>query len=116
MSFGLSSCRTVLHSIKLRQGLNPSRLVGQNSTVTPTEHKVLLGGQTVYIGREIALALGWRPDQERSASISLTLNGWNPSYFTIAPTGSDSDLLSRRTVESSQNPHVKGILDYLKDR
>ena len=67
--------------------------------------------------------------------VPLTLSGWAPNYFAIARTGTDSgmsehqntfrrsllnaataDHLARATVESSRNPRVRQMLEYLKDR
>ncbi|KAF8590846.1 hypothetical protein K439DRAFT_1299745, partial [Ramaria rubella] len=81
----------------------------------PTEHKVLLDGQTLYITKELAQALGWKADQGLDG-FKLTLHGWEPSFFTVTPSGTDSEWLSRGTLESSQNPNVEKVLDYLKDR
>ncbi|KAL6301118.1 hypothetical protein BKA93DRAFT_739271 [Sparassis latifolia] len=85
------------------------------STIPPKEFKVLLDNQTLYVDQELAEALGWKANGGPEG-LSLTLNGWAPHYFTIAPTGTDSDLLSRATVESSRNPNVQAVLAYLKER
>ncbi|OBZ65855.1 hypothetical protein A0H81_14099 [Grifola frondosa] len=81
----------------------------------PAQFTVVLDNETLYIDQQLAEALGWKPNQKLDG-LPLTLSGWAPSYFAIARTGSDSDLLARGTVESSRNPNVHEVLDYLKDR
>ncbi|TDL27176.1 hypothetical protein BD410DRAFT_783364 [Rickenella mellea] len=83
---------------------------------SPSKHTVVLDNQTLYIDRDIAKALGWDPQRGSNAGIALSLSGWDPTYFTITPKGSDSDRLARSVVESGHNPNVKQVLDYLKDR
>lgn len=80
---------------------------------SPKEFRVLLDNETLYVDKDLAMALGWKPD---GPGASLTLNGVGQSYFTITPTGSDSDRLSSSTVESMQNSNVQKILAYMKDR
>ncbi|KAI0668856.1 hypothetical protein C8Q78DRAFT_1043332 [Trametes maxima] len=98
----------------------PRRIVGARSqsvlstTTTAREFKVVLDNGTVYVDQALAEALGWTPQQAQG--VSLTLSGWQPHYFAITRTGTDSDLLARGTVESSRNPKVQQMLDYLKDR
>ncbi|KAA1477994.1 hypothetical protein DENSPDRAFT_787462, partial [Dentipellis sp. KUC8613] len=60
-------------------------------------------------------SLGWKSDTGNSG-VPLTLHGWAPHYFAIAPSGSDGDMLARATVESSRDPNVQETLKYLKDR
>ncbi|KAL4261968.1 hypothetical protein AB1N83_007124 [Pleurotus pulmonarius] len=90
------------------------------TTSTParstTEHKVVLDNKTLYIGQDLAEALGWKPEKGSDAGVQLSLTGWSPCYFTITPTGTDSDLLARAVVESSRNPNVQQVLDALKDQ
>ncbi|KAI0317895.1 hypothetical protein OF83DRAFT_1057801 [Amylostereum chailletii] len=81
----------------------------------PRQFKVLLDNDTLYIDQSLAEALGWTPGTS-AKGVPLTLSGWAPNYFAIAQSGSDSDLLARGTVESSTNPRVHQVLDYLKDR
>ncbi|TFY79461.1 hypothetical protein EWM64_g4547 [Hericium alpestre] len=78
------------------------------------EFKVVLDGDTLYVDQALAEALGWNPGQMNG--VSLTLSGREPHYFAVARSGTDSDLLARATVESSVNPRVQMMLDYLKDR
>ncbi|KAJ7476932.1 hypothetical protein B0H11DRAFT_1809823, partial [Mycena galericulata] len=63
----------------------------------------------------MAEALGWKPNQGLDG-VQLTLHGWEPSYFAISPTGSDSELLAKGTVEGSRDENVKTVLSYLKAR
>ncbi|KAH0579136.1 hypothetical protein H2248_003289 [Termitomyces sp. 'cryptogamus'] len=83
---------------------------------SPSTHKVVLDNRTLYIDRTLAEALGWKPEKGHDAGIQLSLSGWGPTYFTITPVGTDSDRLARAVVESSNNPNVKQVLEYLKDR
>ncbi|CDO77680.1 hypothetical protein BN946_scf184969.g31 [Trametes cinnabarina] len=99
--------------------ITPRRIVGirSQSILSPNsnarEFKVVLDNGTVYVNQALAEALGWTPTQ--TEGVSLTLSGWEPHYFAIACTGTDSDLLARGTVESSCNPNVQKMLEYLKD-
>lgn len=65
--------------------------IRRNSTnaFAPTEHKVVLDNGTLYLGRELAKALGWKPELGKQG-VNLTLRGWEPTYFTVTVTGSDS--------------------------
>ena len=108
-----------------------------SSSVKPVEYKVALDNQTLYIGKELAKALGW--DGGLGAGrIELSLHGLDPTFFTITPTGSESgvyhiasqvgkqsadlvkpmysETLARNTVESGLNKNVVKTLEYLKDR
>ncbi|KAJ3544116.1 hypothetical protein NM688_g5776 [Phlebia brevispora] len=85
-----------------------------SSSSLPREFKVVLDNETLYVDEALAKALGWTP--EKTNGVPLTLSGWAPHYFAIAPTGSDSDFLARATVESSRNPKVQQLLEYLKER
>ncbi|RDX49905.1 hypothetical protein OH76DRAFT_1381557 [Lentinus brumalis] len=80
----------------------------------PKEFKVVLDNDTLYIDQGLAEALGW--DRVKQDSVPLTLHGWGPTYFAIARTGSDSELLARRTVESGSDSNVQQVLEYLRDR
>lgn len=62
---------------------------GQNISPASSEHKVLCDGQTLYIGQDLAEALGWQPEQGVSG-LKLSLHGWAPHYFTITPQGTDN--------------------------
>jgi len=83
----------------------------------PRRFEVVLDNETLYIPKELASALGWNPDAGNGTTgVSLSLHGWEPAFFAIAPTGSDSELLARNTVQSGRDPKVIHVLDYLKDR
>jgi len=100
------------------------------STTLQSEHRVILDNQTLYVDQSLAEALGWKPEEGSDAGIESSLSGWGPTYFTIAPTGSENGesqcidisivlillCLARAVVESSHNPNVKRVLDYLKER
>ncbi|CAA7269497.1 unnamed protein product [Cyclocybe aegerita] len=77
------------------------------------EVTVTLDGQTLYIGQEVAEALGWKPGTS-TEGVSLRLSGWRPHYFAITERATDADHLARGTIESSRNPRVQGVLEYLK--
>ncbi|KAF8894318.1 hypothetical protein CPB84DRAFT_1782777 [Gymnopilus junonius] len=79
----------------------------------PKEYKVLLDHQTLYISQELAEALGWQRTRS-TEPVELTLSGWEPAYFVITPTGTDSERLARSTVESSQNENVREFLKRLQ--
>ncbi|TFY54714.1 hypothetical protein EVG20_g9595 [Dentipellis fragilis] len=89
------------------------------STLSPStsarEFKVVLDNDTLYVDQPLAEALSWNAEIGTSG-MPLTLSGWAPHYFAIAPSGSDSDALARATVESSRDPNVRETLKYLKDR
>ncbi|KAF8966505.1 hypothetical protein BDZ97DRAFT_1657605 [Flammula alnicola] len=86
----------------------------KHRSTSAREFKVILDNDTLYIEQPLAEALGWKPDVS-SQGIPLTLSGWQPHYFAITRTGTDADLLARETVESSRDPRVQEILQYLKD-
>ncbi|CDO75391.1 hypothetical protein BN946_scf185012.g8 [Trametes cinnabarina] len=75
--------------------ITPRRIVGTRSqsilspNSTAREFKVVLDNGTVYVDQALAEALGWSPTQ--TEGVSLTLSGWEPHYFAIARTGTDSD-------------------------
>lgn len=73
----------------------------------------MMEGGALYIGKELAEALGWTPSTPTDG-VSLRLSGWSPHYFAITQKGTDADLLAHGTIESSRNPNVQGILDRLK--
>lgn len=65
-------------------------MVTSTTLQSPSKHSVILDNQTLYVDQSLAEALGWKPDQGSDAGIELSLSGWGPTYFTIAPTGSES--------------------------
>jgi hypothetical protein len=68
-----------------------ARFMATNTALqSPSEHRVILDNQTLYVDQSLAEALGWKPEQGSDAGIELSLSGWGPTYFTIAPTGSQS--------------------------
>jgi hypothetical protein len=68
-----------------------ARFMATSTTLqSPSEHRVILDDQTLYVDQSLAEALGWKPEQRSDAGIELSLSGWGPTYFTIAPTGSES--------------------------
>ncbi len=62
----------------------------------PRKFEVVLDNETLYIPKELASALGWKPDAgtQPGTGISLSLHGWEPAFFAIAPTGSDSGRIT----------------------
>lgn len=129
--------RPFLRRQLIRQcGSNVKRRFQSNKSTSihpsPTEHKVVHDGRTLYIEQDLAEALGWTPEQGPEG-LRLTLHGWAPSYFSVTPQGSDSgestyvssvyvefiicpERLASGTIESSRNLRVHAVLDYLKDR
>ncbi|KLO14828.1 hypothetical protein SCHPADRAFT_825691 [Schizopora paradoxa] len=89
----------------------PSGSFVQSST-QPRNFDVVLDNETLYITKELAIALGWHPGSQVEG-VPLSLHGWVPTYFTITRKGTDSEWLSRGTVESSVNPNVLQILKKL---
>ena len=75
-----------LHSLPYK------RLMAQHSTFA-REFKVTLDGQTLYVEKELAQALGWAPGISTDG-VSLRLSGWDPHYFAITQTGTDAGMLS----------------------
>jgi len=92
-------------------------------------------GQTLYIEKPLAEALGWNPETGTDRCI-IAPQRLEPRFFAITPTDTDlvcvsclfdiqllkdvhsnvrvEDLLARATVESSRNPRVQQVLSYLK--
>ena len=72
----------------------PRRITGirSHSVLSPSsnarEFKVVLDNGTLYVDQALAEALGWTPTQ--TEGVPLTLSGWEPHYFAIARTGTDS--------------------------
>lgn len=79
-----------------RQGMIATRRMSSSTTPStrtpeipaPTEHRVVLDNQTLYISQELAEGLGWKPSQSLDG-VKLSLHGWDPTFFTITPTGTD---------------------------
>ena len=102
------------------------------SLLEPQKFTCTVDHQTLYVPQAVAEALGWKEGQD-TQGIKLTLHGWGPNYFAIAPTGSDSgaefyrcpahtlnsdatERLAGGTIESSRNPNVQKVLNDLKDK
>lgn len=64
-----------------------SRLISSSAR----EYKVILDNNTLYVDQSLAEALGWKPGLPPSG-VNLTLSGWEPHYFAIAQTGTDSGM------------------------
>lgn len=64
------------------------------SSVSPrtsphTRHfQVVLDGETLYVEKPLAEALGWSEDSGHS--IPLRLSGWDPTFFAITQVGTDA--------------------------
>ena len=87
----------------------------------------------LHIEQDLAKALARTPEYTTDG-VSLRLSGGGPNYFAITQKGTDasqffckndvrarvpqrktlSDLLACSTMESSRNPVVQGVLEYLK--
>lgn len=52
------------------------------------EFKVVLDGQTLYVEKPLAEALGWHPGTG-TEGVPLRLSGWEPKFFAITPKGTD---------------------------
>ena len=65
----------------------------QSTSNPPKQYTVTLDNETLYINEDVARALGWTPETGH-AGVKLTLHGWEPRFFAITPTGSDSGQLS----------------------
>lgn len=61
-----------------------------------TKHKVLLDGQTLYINKDLAEAIGWKPYIALDG-LKLLLHGWEPSFFTITVSGDNDESPLRCT-------------------
>ena len=64
------------------------RSLSSSATSQVREFKVVLDGQTLYIEKPLAEALGWNPGTS-TEGVSLRLSGWDPKFFAITPTGTD---------------------------
>ena len=99
------------------------------------EFKVVLdeSSRTVYVEQPLAEALGWSTETPAENGVPLTLRGWEPNYFIITRSGSEAgqdtpflyeystthvphaDELARSTINSSRDPQMREVLDYLKE-
>src|ERR1700753_2712404 len=64
------------------------RGLSSSTTSKVRQFKVVLDGQTLYIEKPLAEALGWNP-ATGADGVSLRLSGWDPKFFAITPTGTD---------------------------
>ena len=55
----------------------------------------MLDGQTLYIEKPLAEALGWNSGTG-TEGISLRLSGWEPEFFTITPLDTDAGMYFAR--------------------
>lgn len=112
-----------------------SRDARLNPTFLPEakHHNCALDNETLYVPESVAKALRWKPGQDLKG-LQLTLHGWEPGYFAISRTGSESgeiilgfdfvqqlmtgsiERLAKSTIESSRNPLMLEALKNLKDR
>jgi hypothetical protein len=65
------------------------RTLSSSATSQVRQFKVVLDGQTLYVEKPLAEALGWNPGTG-TEGISLRLSGWEPRFFAITPTGTDA--------------------------
>ena len=126
------------------QRMSFSQILRSNPCIAPTcsisesrrEFKVVLdeSSRTVYVEQPLAEALGWSTETPAENSVPLTLRGWEPNYFVITRSGSEAgqdtpslyeysttnvphaDELARSTIDSSRDPQMREVLDYLKER
>lgn len=111
---------TRLFSQLPRHGMIATRRMSSSTTPStctpeipaPTEHRVVLDNQTLYISQELAEGLGWKPNQSLDG-VKLSLHGWEPTFFTITPTGTDFGIqfhiLLRCKTYSLQNHFPRGL-------
>jgi len=69
----------------------PGRALSLLTTSQVRQFKVVLDGQTLYIEKPLAEALGWKPGTS-AEGVSLPLSGWEPKFFAITPTDSDAGM------------------------
>ena len=125
------------------QRMSFSQIPRSNPCIAPTrsisesrrEFKVVLdeSSRTVYVEQPLAEALGWSTETPAENGVPLTLRGWEPNYFVITRSGSEAgqdtplyeysttnvahaDELARSTIDSSRDPQMREVLDYLKER
>jgi len=65
--------------------------LSSSATSHVRQFKVVLDGQTLYIERPLAEALGWKPGTS-AKGISLRLSGQEPKFFAITPTDTDAGV------------------------
>lgn len=65
------------------------RQISSGSSNKTRQFKVLLDGQTLYVGQELAEAMGWS-EKMGAEGVKLSLHGLSPTFFAVTPSGSDS--------------------------
>jgi hypothetical protein len=67
------------------------RRLSSTATSQVRQFKVVLDGQTLYMEKPLAEALGWNPETG-TEGVSLRLSGWEPNFFSITPTDTDAGM------------------------
>lgn len=65
------------------------RTLSSSTTSQVRQFKVVLDGQTLYMEKPLAEALGWNTGTG-TEGVSLRLSGWAPRFFAITPTDTDA--------------------------
>ena len=74
--------------LRLRHVSAYRRSLASSAIPRVRQFKVVLDGQTLYIEKPLAQALGWDPGKS-TEGVSLRLSGWEPKFFAITPTDTD---------------------------
>ena len=64
------------------------RALSSSAVSRVRQFTVVLDGQTLYVEKPLAEALGWTPGKN-TEGVSLRLSGWEPKFFAITPTDTD---------------------------
>lgn len=70
-------------------GAHVSRRGSYQRSFSSRQFTVTLDGETLYIDKELAEALGWR-EGGPTEGVPLRLSGWSPHYFAITQKGTDA--------------------------
>lgn len=93
MSPSLLRCAPLRIRVPRRAVLSTNQALGahiRHQHLSPPKHfKVTLDGDTLYVDKELAEALGWREDTP-TEGVPLRLSGWSPHYFAITQKGTDA--------------------------
>ena len=81
----------------------PGRALSSSTTSQVRQFKVVLDGQTVYIEKPLAEALGWKPGTS-AEGVSLPLSGWEPKFFAITRRTMTPVCASRRLAVQRSTP------------
>lgn len=65
------------------------RQISSRSSNKTRQFKVLLDDHTLYVGQELAEAMGWS-EKMGAEGVKLSLHGLSPTFFAITPSGSDN--------------------------